>query len=414
MSDDMIRRLREQYVSLTAEYRAFLDDADRRGRWAGEEVEKDARYNSDLTALRARVAELEQAREANKRYIGTSILINGRNVGPDPAPGSDDFDTQLRSFFRGELRRLDIDLHTVGRRIDPATGRVEYRDLLAGATPGSYLVPSSFSRQLVEFMTASAGMRQTNVTIVQTAGGDSFTVPRAIAGGTAAIVGEGTALAGTDPSFDSISLGAWKYGQLLQASFEMVNDTGVDLSGFLARDAGRALGAASGAHYVAGTGTTQPIGIVTVAGTGVTGGTGLSGQPTADNLIELFFSVAAQYRGAGYWLTSDANLAVIRKLKDADDRYLLDPGGLAIGAPPQILGRPVVTDPTVPTFAVNAAGILFGDCSGYWIRDAGPVRFERSDSYAFNKDLISWRAVLRSDGALADLNSVRIFKGGTA
>jgi hypothetical protein len=45
---------------------------------------------------------------------------------------------------------------------------------------------------------------------------------------------------------------------------------------------------------------------------------------------------------------------------------------------------------------------VFGDFSRYFVRLVGGIRFERSDEYAFNADLITYRALLRGDGALMD------------
>jgi hypothetical protein len=43
------------------------------------------------------------------------------------------------------------------------------------------------------------------------------------------------------------------------------------------------------------------------------------------------------------------------------------------------------------------------------------VRIEQSNEYAFNADLSTWRAVLRTDSDLIDLTgSVKVFRGGTA
>ena len=95
--------------------------------------------------------------------------------------------------------------------------------------------------------------------------------------------------------------------------------------------AGRAVGNALGAHLATGTGSSQPAGIVTGATTGVTGGTAVSGAFTADNLIDLYFSVIAPYRNSPKcgWIMKDATLAAVRKLKDTTNQYLWQPGLVA-------------------------------------------------------------------------------------
>lgn len=65
-------------------------------------------------------------------------------------------------------------------------------------------------------------------------------------------------------------------------------------------------------------------------------------------------------------------------------------------------------DPSVAAPGANAKSIAFGDFSGYYIRDVGSVRFERSDDFAIGSDLVTFRAVLRTDGDLVDANSVKV------
>ena len=106
-----------------------------------------------------------------------------------------------------------------------------------------------------------------------------------------------------------------KYGVLLQVSNELLFDTGVDLEGYLAMQAGRAGQRLWCPLLVTGTGLGQPTGVITSATTGVTGGTGVAGGFTADNLIDLYFSVIAPYRNSAScgWLMKDATLANVRK-----------------------------------------------------------------------------------------------------
>ena len=148
---------------------------------------------------------------------------------------------------------------------------------------------------------------------------------------------------------------------------------------------------------------------------GVTGGTGQSGAPTADELIDLFFSVIPEYRRAGTWMMSDATWSGVRKLKDKDkdDMYLID--RLGSGGELSLLGRPVVIDTNVADTGVSAKSVLFGDFSAYYLRDVREVRVERSDDYAFKNDLVTFRALLRTDGDLVDATgAIKHYLGGAS
>ena len=60
--------------------------------------------------------------------------------------------------------------------------------------------------------------------------------------------------------------------------------------------------------------------------------------------------------------------------------------------------------------AANAKSIIFGDLSRYFVRIAGGIRFERSDDFAFQNDLVSFKVIVRLDGALVDANGIKLFQ----
>ena len=206
------------------------------------------------------------------------------------------------------------------------------------------------------------------MTVLRTQSGEDINVPKTTAHGTAGIIAEGAVISESDPTFAAVTMQAFKYGVVTQASTEPIEDSGVDLVGYLARQAGRAIGNASGADFVTGDGSAKPNGIVTGSIKGVTGATGQSGVPSADELIDLYFSVIPEYRRAGTWMMSDATWAGVRKLKDMDGQYLID--RLGSGGELSLLGRPVVIDTNVANTGVSSKSVLFGDFSAYYIGHA--------------------------------------------
>ena len=110
-------------------------------------------------------------------------------------------------------------------------------------------------------------------------------------------------------------------------------------------------------------------------------------------------------------MMADSTWAAVRKLKDTTGNYLID--RLGAGGELQILGRPVVIDTNVASTATAAKSVLFGDFSAYYIRDVREVRFERSDDFAFTSDLVTFRALLRTDGDLVDnTGAIKHYLGG--
>jgi HK97 family phage major capsid protein len=365
--------------------------------------------------IRARLDNERRAREdavAREAYAGIVRPADEARMEQESAD-------LLGQWARGEIRSFDVDLGQVAaekRAIRAGLRGQELRVATVGtATAGGNTVPTDFVRSLYDYLEVFSGMRRTNATILTTASGNTLDMPKVTSHGTAAVVGEGTALAAADPAFGKLTLGSWKYGQLLQVSNELLTDTAVDLNSFLAKDAGRAIARATDGHYVTGNGTNQPLGVMTACGTGVTGGTGLGGSATMNDLISLLYSVNEEYRMNGaQWLMADATAGSVRTLKSTNGDYYWQPS-TQLGQPDRLLNHEVISDPNVAALGTGAKYVGYGDFSTYIIRDVSTVRFERSDDYAFDKDLVTYRCIFRTDGDLLDLTgSIKAFRGGTA
>jgi len=285
---------------------------------------------------------------------------------------------------------------------------LEQHDLTKGtATAGAELIPTGFVRTLYEHLVAQAGVRQTNATLYTTSSGENLLIPKtATHGGNATIIAEGVAGAESDPTFGQVSVGAYKYFKIIDISRELLEDSAIDVVGYLARAMGTAMGLGNGAHLVTGTGTGQPQGVANSpsgitgpVGTTLTFGLSTAGNGPGDGLIDLYHNVVAGYRRSSWWIMNDLTAAVIRKIKtgSANFDYLWQPG-VSVGTPDTILGRPVVTDPTMAVPAANAVSVGFGDFSAYYaIRDVVGLRFERSDESKFATDQVAFRGILRTD-----------------
>jgi HK97 family phage major capsid protein len=317
--------------------------------------------------------------------------------------------------MRGETRNRYFDVRPQGR-IDWRSLQQRAALTVAAPTGGGDTVPTTFYDRLVQHLIQNSAIMQSGAMVLNTDSGETIQVPKTTAHSSAALITEGGTITESEPTFGQVELGAFKYGTLIQISRELLEDTGVDLEGYLAMQAGRALGNAFGAHAITGDGSSKPRGVVTDATTGKTGATGVSGAFSSDDVIDLFYSVIAPYRRspAAVWMMADTSIAAMRKLKDTTGQYIWQPG-LQAGAPDTILGKPVLMDPNVAATGTSAKSIVFGDMSQYFVRLAGGVRFERSDDFAFDTDLVTFRALMRADGALVDLTgAVKVFAGGAS
>lgn len=402
---DLLTKLAERRASTWEKAKTHLDEVETRGdSLTGEAEATWQALNEELTALDKRIEEVSEAERRAK--VANDAADEFRDVVPagaaDPSERRTDADI-IAAIGRGELRGYDF---------LPGTER---RDLTKGtATDGAELVPTSFRAQLFEHLVQASGIRRAGATVLTTDKGETIQVPKTTSFSTASIVAEAGAIGESDPQFAQASLGSYKYAFITDASSELITDSAVDLVSFLAKQGGRALGLGSDAHFVTGNGTTQPQGVADAATVGVTGGTGVTGAFTADNLIDLYYSVIEPYRVVSTWMLRDAALAAARKLKDSTNQYLWAPG-LQAGEPGTLLGRPVVADQNVAAPAVSARSVLFGDFSAYFIRDVSGVRVERSDHARWDNDLVSFRFILRTDGDLIDTTgAIKAFVGGAS
>ncbi|MEU0634389.1 phage major capsid protein [Streptomyces sp. NPDC005989] len=410
---EYIKRLQERRAAVWEQAKALLDTAEGEKReLSAEEEQTYQRLNTDLDAIDARAKDLADAEQRAADADAAFSKLLARPAEPT-AHRADDPSEQLRSWLTGK---------SGSRAFEVRPGADTPRDMraLSKLTPGAggNTVPISFYNQLVQHMIETSGVLQAGPTVLRTASGEQMQIPKTTAhSASAGIVAEAGTLAPNEPTFGQVPLDAYKYGFLLQTSHELVNDTGVDLAGYLSMQAGRALGNGFGAHLVTGTGTNQPNGVLTAATLGVTGATtAAAGAFTADELIDLSYSVISPYRSSTScgWLMRDATVAKVRKLKDQQGQYLWQPS-IQVGAPDTLLGKPLHTDPNMPAVALGAKSVLFGDFSTYFVRQVETIRFERSDDFAFNTDLITYRAILRGDGDQVDTTgAIKYFAGNAA
>lgn len=406
---EVATRLRERRASVWEQAKALADRVAEENRaFSGDEEGQWTNLNAELDALDKRIGNVIEGEQRAKDTEAAYAKLEGKPAIPGQRTnGEDDTSSELRNFMAGKsgnAYEVKPDRPTDFRTLSKLT-----------AAAGLNTVPTTFHDRIIAHLIEVAAIMQAGPTVLQTGSGESIQVPKTTAHSTAAIVTEGAAIAASDPAFGQITLGAYKYGLLIQVSRELISDTGADLEGYLSMQAGRALGNAFGAHAITGTGTGQPRGVVTDATLGVTSATGTAGAPTADNLIDLYYSVLPPYRNssAARWIVRDSTIGALRKIKDTTGQYLWQPG-LVGNATDTFLGKPVLVDPGVAATGLNAKSVIFGDMSQYFVRMVNGIRFERSDDYAFNTDLVTFRALMRADGALVDLTGAVKYLVGAA
>jgi HK97 family phage major capsid protein len=369
--------------------KALLDTAAAEKRdLTSEEEASYKKMNDELNERAARIEALKADAEREAKIEAATRDIAGQ-VRPTSKAVSSDSDV-IRSMARGETRSFTF----------------EQRDVVKTSTGAP--VPTSFYDQVIAQARLVGPMLETS-TVLRTAGGENLQIPSQASWSTANITGEGTAISESDFAFNQfVTLGAFKYSFLVQLSRELIEDSGVDILSFLATQTGNAIGFAVNNALTVGTGTTQPKGVVAAAGSGVLG-TVAGGLFTADNLIDLAYSLdgaARRLPGVG-WMMNTNSLGAVRKLKDTAGNYIFSPA-LADGND-QVLSYPVYENPAMASQASAAKSVIFGHLPSYYVRMAGGLRLDRSDDYAFNADLVTFRATMRVDGNLPQTSHVKYF-----
>jgi HK97 family phage major capsid protein len=394
---DYIRQQVEARAKAWEEAKALLDTAAAEKReLSGEENQTYDRIMADLDqrsavidTIKAQTEREERAAEAMKGFES--------QVKPAVSVPAIDESELIRSLARGEIRSHSF----------------EKRDVLKSSTGAP--VPTSFYDQVILLARKVGPMLETSTTL-NTAGGENLQIPSLSAYSTGTVSSEAAAIGESDPTFNAFTtLGAYKYSFLTQISREMVEDSGVDILGFLSQNVGNALGFAVNGALTTGTGTTQPRGIVTAAGSGITGSTAVSGAFTADNLIDLVYSVdtvGRQLPGTGFQMNAKA-IAAVRKLKDTAGNYVFSPA-LSADKRDLLLGYEVYENPGMADPATSAKSVIFGHLPSYYVRTVGGLRLDRSDDFAFQNDLITFRATMRVDGNLIQTSHVKYFAGGAS
>ena len=273
---------------------------------------------------------------------------------------------------------------------------------------GGYLVPDEYEKTLVEALEEENIFRKL-AHVISTSSGDRK-IPVVASKGSASWVDEEGTIPDSDDAFNQVSIGAYKLGTLIKVSNELLNDSVFNLESYISKEFARRIGSKEEDAFFNGNGTGKPVGIFNATGGAEVGVTAASATAiTADEIIDLFYSLKAPYRKNAVWILNDATIRAIRKLKDNNGNYLWQPS-LTAGTPDTILGRPVYTSSYVPTIAAGAKTIAFGDFSYYWIADRAGRNFKKlTELYAAN-DQTGFVATQRVDGKLILPEAIKVLK----
>jgi HK97 family phage major capsid protein len=379
--------------------------------------EEQAQFDA-LTAkvddIDARLAALEEAAAPaqDQTPAGTRRLTRD-SVGPleirnmTEVLNDSDF---LKSFLRaGTFKERAGDRQAIeARGFSYGQKEIEFRAQSKGtASAGGYTVPTGFLAQVSDTLKNVAPIRSV-AQVITTDSGEDLKFPTCDdTSNNGRILSEGSQNTSTDLTFGEITLKAFKYSSdLVVVSSELLNDTGIDLSAYLARQLGNRIGRLQGSHFISGNGTTQPQGLVTAAST--TSAASASAIAVSD-LINLIAAVDPAYitgNNSVRWVMHPTIWYSLRKLNDSSGRALL--GDSAEGADLMLLGYPVVLDSNMDsTIAASKKSVIFGAMDQYLIRDVSGLVVKRDDSLRFDYDQSCFVCYSRMDAKVLQAGAFR-------
>jgi HK97 family phage major capsid protein len=382
---EFIKTQQEIRANLTLQIQAALDEAETRGGLDAELNQKIDRIEADIRRADEAIA---VATRNEERKVEASVAAQGFIPSVSEERSSAAILREIATT-RGA--------HTFERRT---------------LVPSDNTVPKSFFDEVFDVARLVGPMLDVGQRI-NTASGEDITLPTLTAYSTATLKAAGSAIDESEPTYSSITLGAYKFGLLIPVANELITDAGFDITSHLAEQAGNGLGFAVNAALTTGTGSDQPRGVVTAAGSGITGGTGVTGGFTADNLIDLQYSLdgaARRLPGVAY-MAAGSTIGAMRKLRDGDGTFLYQ---VNVGQPDTFAGYSVVENPAMAAVGTAAKSIIFGHMPSFKVRVAGGIQVATSTDYAFNTDTTTYRVMMRVDGDLTHASHIKYFIGNAA
>ena len=290
----------------------------------------------------------------------------------------------------------------------------------AVAADGGYLVDPVTAETIAGVLRDAASIRSiANVVQVEATAYDVLVDQTDIGAGWAS---ETAAQAETaTPQIERISIPLHELSALPKASQRLLDDSAFNVEDWLAARIADKFARAEGAAFVTGDGVDKPTGFLShpaVAesvwswgnlGYVATGADGdFAATDPADAIVDLVYALGARYRANASFVMNSKTAGTVRKMKDADGRFLWS-DGLAAGEPARLMGYRVLIAEDMPDVASGATAIAFGDfAAGYTVAERPDLRILRDPFSA--KPNVLFYATKRVGGDVSDFAAIKLLK----
>lgn len=396
-----IIEMRDKRTKLLATMDGFLEthrntkgvlSAEDDATYAGMEAELNALTNEIKRMERREAIDAELSKPVSTPITGKPMNGDGTEDKPKTGRAADEYKGNFWNAMRSKAPMPQV-VNALQVGVD---------------SEGGYLVPDEYEKTLVESLEEENIFRKL-ARIINTASGERK-IPVVASKGSANWIDEEGPYEDSDSTFSQVTIGAYKLGTTIKVSEELINDSVFDLEDYIAREFARRIGAREEDSFFNGDGTGKPLGILAANGGADVGVTAASATAiTADEVIDLFYSLKAPYRKKAVWVLNDATVKAVRKLKDSTGQYLWQPS-LVAGTPDTLLGRPVYTSTYMPVAAAGAKTIAFGDFGYYWIADRQGRSFKRLNELYAATGQIGFLGSQRVDGKLILTEAIKILQ----
>lgn len=395
---DRITELREKRAKLWESAKAFLDSRrNENGLVSVEDTATYERMEEDVVKLGNEIDRLEKQAVLDLELLKPtstplSNVPNNKMEEPKKGRASDDY----KKAFWNAMR-----MKNPGNQI--------YNSLTIGEdSEGGYLVPDEFERTLITTLEEENIFRKL-AKVIKTSSGDRK-IPVVVTKGTASWLDEGEEFEESDSVFGQTSIGAYKLGTMIKVSDELLNDSVFNIEQYISTEFARRIGAKEEEAFLVGDADGKPTGIFNATGGAELGVTASSATAiTADEIIDLVYSLKAPYRKNAAFIMNDATIKAIRKLKDGQGQYLWQPS-LTAGTPDTLLNRPIYTSAYAPLIEAGAKTIAFGDFGYYWIADRQGRSFKRLNELFATSGQVGFLGSQRVDGKLILPEAIKVLK----
>lgn len=380
---------KQKMAALIKDARAKLD--------AGE-IEAYNKYDADIDKLQAEIhAEEKQIeREAMLNAIPEPSHVSPKPIDGKPVKITDS--AEYKDAFYRAVRGGKSELTDADRKM--------FRNAMgvgSDAAGGFLVVPAELESAIRSILGANVAMRRLATVVSMTA---DKKVPIVATYGAASWIGENGAYPKVDDTFEVKTLGSNKAGKIILVSEELLNDSEYDLQGHISKSFARVFGEAEEAAFISGDGSGEPTGVLVDAQTGVT--TAGATTITADELLDLYYSLKVGYRKNATFLLHDSTVKYIRKLKNGTTGDYMWQPGLGGAQPDMLLGRPVDFSDSMPEIAASAKTIAFGDFSQYTIKDTTGMQMQVLDQLYAENGQVGFKGNERTDGKLILPEAVKL------